>query len=116
MQLFRDNAFLPGGQRWKQLPGCGRIECEPLSRWRNRHSILSVSVLYANFEGSLAASHDTHAPLSKLLRLLAPMASDLRIGDVLNNNKGSHLDLFTVMLFFLADKDRNIHIRDEFRQ
>ena len=48
-----------------------------------------------------------HSPLSTFLRLLAPVASDLPIGDVLKNHKGSYLELFTIMLFYLLDKDGN---------
>ena len=49
----------------------------------------------------------THSPLSTFLRLHEPVTSDLPVGDVLKNHKGSYLELFTKMLFFLVDKDGN---------
>ena len=35
------------------------------------------------------------------------MNSDLPIGDVIQKHKGSYLELFTIMIFYLSDKDGN---------
>ena len=50
---------------------------------------------------------DTHSPHSVFLRLLAPVASELPIDSALKKNKGSYLELFTIMLFYLSDKAGN---------
>ena len=55
---------------------------------------------------SSQAPPPTHAPVSTYLRLLAPMASDLPIGDVLKTT--SYLDLFTIIFYSWRTKKKTI--------
>ena len=41
------------------------------------------------------------------LHLFGPVASALAAGDIFKKHNLSHLELFTNMLFYLSDKDRN---------
>ena len=72
--------------------------------------LLQSLYTYAKFGGGIG-SISARAPtptLSTFLRLLAPVASDLPIGDVFKRpRKGSYLDLCTIIVFFLADKEGN---------